>query len=55
MKIKIIKENNEYQFKSYKIDEIWNVSFIFDEYFIATKNKEHAKAILKSDCEIQKD
>lgn len=52
MKVKIIKENKQYQYSFYKKDELWDVHFEFDEYYVATINSSHSKAIKKTDCEV---
>ena len=55
MKIKITKENTEYQYKGYKKDEIWVVVFDFEPHYIAYKEGVYAsktKAVKKTDCEI---
>ena len=54
-KVRIIKENNTYGFSKYKLNEIWEISFDCETYYIATKCDEyapHAAAILKTDCKI---
>lgn len=50
-KVKIVKENEEHQFSQYKIGDVYQISFEFDNMYIGCKEGHHACAISKSDCE----
>lgn len=52
--LEIVKENKEYKYSNYRIGQIWEVHYTFDDMWIAvlrTENKvSHAQAICKEDA-----